>query len=258
VPATRQLASPNSATKLVRVTELTNQEFLEQYAAAGRVGLSTGTHLLDKAIARAQSRLDDRGLWGAWSHAFVFEGRRVDGHHWLVESDLDLHRKHIRFGAQENRATKYHDEKLYESLAILDFGLTEQRALALVVEALNLVADRTQYSLREILGIWLSLHKTSGRGLTNLIERDHSFFCSAFVMHLYRQVGLDLAPGLGTKAAAPDDLFRSLVPHTAYVLARGLPTSRVAELRRRIRVRLKLRARQIRAAASSLKHTATS
>jgi hypothetical protein len=249
----RQLTTPNAATTLVRVEGLTNQDFLDQYAAPGRIGLSTGTHLLDKAIARAQSRLDERGVWGMWSHAFVFEGRRADGHHWLVESDLDLHRRNIRFGVQENRVSKYGDETFYESLAILDFGLDDRQSHTLVAEALNLVADHTQYSLREILGIWLSLHKVSGRSLTNLIERDHSFFCSALVMHLFRRVGLDLSPGLATKAVAPDDLFRSTVPHTAYALARGLPMSRAAELKRRVRVKLKMRARQIRAAANSLK-----
>jgi hypothetical protein len=209
MPAHRRLTAPNEATQIVRVDGLSNREFLEQYAIAGRIGLSTGTHLLDKAIARAQRSLDEDKHWGAWSHSFVFEGPRVDGHLWLVESDLDVHRKHIRLGAQENRITKYFDDGLYESLAVLDFGLTADQVQTLVAEALNLVADQTGYSLREILGAWFALHQTAGRGKRNVLERDRSLFCSALVAHLYRRAGLDPTPGLDAKAVAPDDLFRS-------------------------------------------------
>jgi len=39
----------------------------------------------------------------------------------VIESDLQIHRKHIQLGVQENRVAKYCDEKLYTSLAVLDF-----------------------------------------------------------------------------------------------------------------------------------------
>ena len=110
--------------QVVRVTGLSNQEFLERYAQPGRVGLSGGITLIDKAICRAERHIDPDERWGAWSHAFLFEGVRADGHHWVIESDLQFHRKHIQLGVQENRVTKYHDEKFYTTLAVLDFGLT--------------------------------------------------------------------------------------------------------------------------------------
>src|SRR5690348_720120 len=103
------------------VTGLSNQQFLERYARPGCIGLSGGTTLIDRAICRAERHLDSQGHFGKWSHAFLFQGQRLDGHQWLIESDLQIHRKHIQLGVQENRITKYFDEKLYTTLAVLDF-----------------------------------------------------------------------------------------------------------------------------------------
>jgi hypothetical protein len=106
------------------VTGLSNREFLERHAGPARVGLSGGVTPIDLAICRAERHLDGGKRWGIWSHVFLFEGVRADGQHWVIESDLELHRKHIRLGAQENRIAKYYDEKLYTARAVLDFGLT--------------------------------------------------------------------------------------------------------------------------------------
>ena len=94
----------------VVVTGLSNREFLELHARPGRIGLSGGITFVDKAICRAERHLDEREHWGAWSHAFLFEGQRPDGHHWVIESDLQVHHKHIQLGVQENRISKYFDE----------------------------------------------------------------------------------------------------------------------------------------------------
>ena len=64
---------------IIRVNGLSNREFLERYARPGCIGLSGGTSLIDKAICRAQRHLDAEENWGAWSHAFLFQGRRADG-----------------------------------------------------------------------------------------------------------------------------------------------------------------------------------
>src|ERR1041384_1816624 len=109
----------------VVVSGLSNQEFLERYAQAGRIGLSGGVTLIDKAICRAERHLDEEEKWGCWSHAFLFQGLRADGQHWVLESDLQIHRKHVQFGVQENRISKYFDERLYTCVAALDFGLAE-------------------------------------------------------------------------------------------------------------------------------------
>jgi hypothetical protein len=204
----------------VIVASLSNREFLERYARLGRIGLSGGVTLVDKTICRAQRHLDERKQWGAWSHAFLFEGQRPDGHHWLIESDLQAHRKHIQLGVQENRISKYFDEKLYTCLAVLDLGLGEEQIASLLREGLELVANRAGYSLRELFGTLIALRRPQLRGRQNLLARESSIFCSALVQHLFRKAGLDLAPGVDLKNTTPEDIARTRLPHVAYVLQR--------------------------------------
>ena len=129
--------STEALSRTVVVPDMSNREFLERYAAPGRIGLSGGLTQVDKVICRAERHLDRQEKWSAWSHAFLFQGQRADGQHWILESDLDIHRKHVRFGVQENRISKYFDEKLYTCLAILDFGLSEPQVATLLREGLE-------------------------------------------------------------------------------------------------------------------------
>ena len=129
---------------IIRVSGLSNQQFLETHAAPGRVGLAGGVSLIDKVIRHAERHVDENECWSLWSHAFLFEGTRVDGFHWVIESDLQAHRKHISLGAQENRVTKYFDEKIYTCLAVLDFGLTSTQEKALLAESLGMVASHAR------------------------------------------------------------------------------------------------------------------
>ena len=230
----------------ILVTGLTNREFLELHAEPGRIGLSGGITLVDKAICRAQRHLDEREQWGTWSHAFVFEGRRLDGHHWVIESDLQVHRKHIQLGVQENRISKYFDEEVYTNLAVLDLGLTEEQIACLVREGLELVASRARYSLRELFGTLIALHRPELRRRHNLLARESSMFCSALVQHLFRQAGVDLAPGVDLKNTTPEDIARTDRPHVAYLLQRQLLRSKLAALKNRLRRRVGARLRQLR------------
>ena len=229
--------------EVITVTGLSNREFLESYAHPGRVGLSGGITLIDKAIARAERHIDSEGRWGLWSHSFLFQGCRHDGHHWVIESDLQINRKHIRLGAQENRVSKYFDESLYTTLAVLDFGLAEEQTAVLLREGLELVASRARYSLRELLGTLIALRHPELRGRDNPLAREKSLFCSAFVTHLFRKIGVELAPCAHEKNTTPEDISRTLVPHTTYLLQRGLGRGKLEELkvrlRRRVRARLK-------------------
>ena len=216
--------------EIVPVTGLSNREFLELYASSGRVGLSGGITLIDKAIARAERHLDEKGALGSWSHSFLFQGRRHDGHHWVIESDLQIHRKHIQLGVQENRISKYHDENLYTTLAVLDFGLSEAQVASLLSEGLELVAARARYSLRELAGTWIALRHPKLRGRDNLLARKSSVFCSAFIQHLFHKTGIDLAPGVHGKNTTPEDISRTAVPHVTYLLKRELIPSRLARI----------------------------
>jgi hypothetical protein len=206
--------------QVITLTDLSNREFLETYALPGRVGLASGTTLIDKAIGRAQRHVDAEKIWSRWSHAFLFQGIRHDKRHWVIESDLQLHRKHIQLGVQENRADKFYDESTYHSLAVLDFQLSDEQIACLLGQGLELVAAKVRYSLRELFGTLFALRHPSLRGRTNLLSRPQSYYCSAFVHHLFRTAGLDLAPELDEKHTTPEDLWRTLMPHTAYVLER--------------------------------------
>ena len=229
----------------VVVTGLSNREFLELHAQPGRIGLSGGVTFVDQAICRAERHLDERARWGSWSHAFLFQGRRPDGQHWVIESDLQVHHKHIQLGVQENRVSKYYDEKLYTGLAVLDFGLTEAQIACLLCEGLELVANRARYSLRELFGTLIALHRPALRGRQNLLARESSLYCSALVQHLFRKTGLDLAPGVDLKNTTPEDIARTALPHITYLLQRQAARSKLTALGTRLRRRVGARIRQI-------------
>jgi hypothetical protein len=228
------------------VTGISNREFLERYAHPGRVGLSGGITLIDKAIARAERHLNESGAWGSWSHSFLFQGRRHDGHHWVIESDLQVNRKHIRLGAQENRISKYFDEDFYTTLAVLDFGLAEDTVATLLSEGLELVAGRARYSLRELLGTYIALHDPKLRAKGNPMARESSMYCSAFIQHLFSKAAIELAPGVHSKNTTPEDISRTSVPHTTYLLQREVPHSRFDGLRTKLRGRVREKVERIR------------
>ena len=229
----------------VVVTGLSNREFLELYARPGRIGLSGGITFIDMAICRAERHLDERERWGSWSHAFLFQGLRLDGHHWVIESDLQIHRKHIQLGVQENRISKYFDEALYTNVAVLDLGLAEDQIACLLREGLELVANRARYSMRELFGTFIALRRPSLRGRQNLLARESSLYCSALVQHLFRKTGLDLAPGVDLKNTTPEDIARTAIPHVTYLLQRQVVRSKFTELKTRVRRRVGARIRQM-------------
>jgi len=235
---------------IITVTGMTNPEFLREYAQPGRVGLSGGVTVIDKAIARAERHLDDERRWSLWSHSFLFQGRRPDGHHWVIESDLQIDRRHIRLGVQENRVTKYFDDALYTKLAVLDFGLSEEQVATLLREGLELVANRARYSLRELVGTLIALRHPELRGRGNVLAREKSLYCSAFVQFLFRKAGIDLAPGVDAKNTTPEDISRAPIPHVTYLLKRGAGRSKLENLRVRLRRRVRARIRHLKGAAS--------
>lgn len=191
------------------ISGLSNRAFLEKYAAPGRVGLGGGADVVSRLIALAQRHIDDDKRASLWSHAFIFQGRRLDGCHWVLESDLEIHRKNIRLGVQENRLEKFCDETMYPTLAVIDFGLSPGHVESVFREALDMVAARIRYSLRELMGTLFPIRDPERRAKPNLLSRQKSLFCSAFVTHVLRKAGIDPTPGLDVKHTAPEDLFRS-------------------------------------------------
>lgn len=232
--------------QIIIVSGMSNREFIERHAQPGRVGLCGGTTKVDLAIRHAQRHLHAERRWSDWSHAFLFEGKRVDGHHWVLESDIQILKKNIQLGAQENRASKYFDEKMFPALAVLDFGLTEMQAAALICNGLERVATRERYSLRELIGTLLALRKPELRAQENLLARERSSYCSAFVKRLFLDLGLDLVPGVTGKNTTPEDIARSSLPHVKYLLVREMPGAKVAELGKKIKSGVRTRLGMIR------------
>lgn len=197
-----------------------NEGFLLAHAAPARIGLAGGSHPVDRTIRRVQRPLTADGSDSAWSHAFLFGERRSDGHWWVLESDLDARHRQIRLGAQENRLAKYFDAAEWPNLAVLDFGLDGARSTRVLAGALDLLAQATRYSLRELVGTALALARPGLRTRENLLAREGALYCSAFVQHCYARVGIEFAPGVRAKNTTPHDIAATAVPHRAERLLR--------------------------------------
>ncbi len=208
--------------KLIVINKLSNQDFLKTYSLAGRVGLVGASHFFDVGIKRAQRAVNPNKLDSQWSHAFLFQGSRLDNQQWLMESDVDIAGRNVRFGVQENRIDKYFDEKTYPILAILDFKLTEQQIETILKAGLDLIAQQWKYSLRELLGTLVALPSRRLRRRPNLFQKERSLYCSAFVQHLYHKIDYDFAPDTHEKNTSPEHIFQAVLPHTTYLLNREL------------------------------------
>lgn len=199
---------------------LGNLDFLHAHAAPARIGLAGGSALIDRGIRKAQRLIVNDAAGSAWSHAFLFGELRSDGHWWVLESDLDLRHKQIRLGAQENRLAKYADAGEWPNLAVLDFGLDAIATRTVLSAALDLLSDAARYSLREIVGTLLALARPTLRERDNLLARENSLYCSAFVQHCYARAGLHFANRLNIKNTTPHDIARTALPHAAHCLLR--------------------------------------
>lgn len=204
------------------IEDMSNRQFLQEYANAGWVGLVGASHFIDYGIKKAQKLLRTDREESEWTHAFLCEGRRIDGEHWILESDLDIAERHFRFGVQENRISKYYDEEAYPRIALLDFGLDEEQLRVLLATGLTLLSEQWKYSIRELFGTLLALPSRRLKSRKNLLDKERSFYCSAFVQHLFMKVGIDFADSVHEKNTAPEHIFASPVCRRAVVLRRRM------------------------------------
>lgn len=203
-------------TRIRRVTGLSNLEFFKRYAKAGCVGLFGGSSAIDRAIRRGQKELDADQKPSLWSHAAVFQGERIDGRQWLIESDFEMGKGQVRNGVQENRLEKYGDEKEWPNVAVLDFSLKEKDVEKILVAGLDLVSLRTNYDLRGIAETyWAMMRKSMSKGR----EKD-STFCSALVRTMFKAAGIDLTPDIAVQHTLPEQVSRTPLPHLRYLLVR--------------------------------------
>ncbi|WP_313251039.1 hypothetical protein [Stenotrophomonas sp.] len=211
--------------------ESRNAELIRKYARPGCIGLCGTSDWIGKAIRKAQAPLTEDGHRSLWSHAFLFSEQRLDGHWWVLESDLDLRNRQLRLGAQENRADRYFDDEAFPNLAILDFNLDAAQTRNVQVAALDLLAGLSSYSLSELVGTLFAMHSTRLRRRGNLLSKEGALYCSAMVQHCYTAAGIDLMPGVHGKNVAPQDLYDSDLPHTTHSLIRDLGISSLRRLK---------------------------
>lgn len=208
-------ASPHSA----------NAAFIRKHAGPGRIGLCGGTDWINKVIRKAQAPLTNDGHRSLWSHAFLFSEQRLDGHWWVLESDLDLRYRQIRLGVQENRADRYFNDEAFPTLAILDFGLDDATTRQVQVAGLDLLSGLSSYSLSELVGTLFAMHSARLRKRDNLLAKEGALYCSAMVQHCYAAAGVEFTPGVHGKNIAPQDLYDSALPHKTHSLIRDLGIS---------------------------------
>lgn len=221
----------------ILITGLSNREFFQQYAGVGRIGFVGGSDRTNRLISRAQRHLDEDRAWSHWSHAFLFQGPRADGHHWVIESDLDFHRKMIRLGVQENRIEKYADDEAFPNVGVIDLGLTTEQEQQTLAHALELVSSGTRYSLREIIGTVWALRHPEWQPKENLLKQERSFYCSAFVRHVLGKAGLNLAPAVAEKNTTPEHLWRLPLPHSKWLMLRDRQPSALKNVISKVRAR---------------------
>lgn len=185
------------------------------------VGLVGGSAWIDRSIRKAQKAITPDGQKSLFSHAFIVGERRADDHIWVIESDLEFHRKQIKLGVQENRLSKYFNAQEYPNIALLDFQLNPDQIKRVLSSALQLVADRAQYSLREIMGVLLAFVSQQERHSKNTLAQDRSFFCSAMVQHCFQSIPLVFEETVATKLLTPEDIYRTTLPHRKFELIRS-------------------------------------
>jgi hypothetical protein len=203
------------------ITGLSNKDFIEKFAKPGCIGLVGADTPIDNSIKKMQKYITADGKSSLWSHAFLYSSKRHDGYWWIIESDLEFHRKQMKLGVQENRAEKYFDEKHFPNLAILDFNLNDEQQNILLGEALNLVNARTEYSIREVFGALYTMLKKESRDSENKMARENSLFCSAMVQHCYSKLNLTLGEGVSLKQLAPEDVAATKLLHAQYRIVRS-------------------------------------
>jgi len=203
----------------------TNAAFLLKHAAPGRIGLVCGSDATSKLIRKAQAPLTADRHRSQWSHAFVFSEQRIDGHWWVVESDLDFRYRQIRVGVQENRIERYFDAAQFPNVAVLDFGLDAGQVKQVQSAALDLLSGLPCYSISELAGTMLAMYSRRLRRRKNLLEKDGALFCSALVQHCYAAAGIEFIADVPGKNIAPHDLMTSEVPHRSHTLIRDLGIS---------------------------------
>jgi hypothetical protein len=206
------------------------QFFVDHYKP-GTVGVVGTQDLIGMAIREAQREITPDGELSLWSHCFVLGELRWDRRGpeggatqsaYLFESDLKIKpfSPQIRNGAQENWIGKWCSTDVANA-AVIDFGLTDDLANAVLATALQLVDEQVLYPIGELLGTWWSII-TSRQWQENPLNDPHAMYCSSFVRYCYREAGRDfVAGGVSVSNTTPEDVAQSGIKAGAMVKYQG-------------------------------------
>jgi hypothetical protein len=198
---------------------ISREEFWKRYGRKGVVGLVGGTLWIHRAICDAQALVTPDKKPSLWAHAFIFTDKRLDDYDWIAESDItvQLLRRQIVNGAQENRIDKYYGTEKALNCAVLDFGLSDQDADKVVQKALEMVKQKIMYPISGLFGTFFA-YLFGTEKWRNLWNTKHALYCSAFVQKAYLAAGIDLAQDVATTNTSPEHLWLTKIPHQSYLL----------------------------------------
>lgn len=196
---------------------VSNLAFIRQHARPGALILIGGSRGIENMLRYRQSPLSE-GAKSLWSHICVFEGQRDDKKDWIVESDLDFRGMKLINGYTESNTDRFERRDWYPNIAIMDFGLSALQVRRLMSEIKLISQKPPRYPILKIL--YAILLNERDRIFANS-DTNKSLTCSAFVRHLYLQLGIDLSPQVSSVSATfPEDIFRTATTHQRYLLLR--------------------------------------
>ncbi len=185
--------------------------FFVSHFRPGRIGFVGLDDMVGMAIREAQRRLTLDGTPSRWSHVFLMGEKRVDGELYIFESDLepDLERPQFRNGAQESRLKKWCVEAV-EHAAVIDVLEEDSLRNDLVAGALDFVyGAHVAYPIAQLVGTWWQII-AARLWRANPFEDATALYCSSFVRHCLRKVGVDpVSEGIHLSNTAPEHLWQT-------------------------------------------------
>ncbi len=179
--------------------------------------------------------MDPGGAWGLWSHAFLFQGTRHDNQHWVIESDLQFHRKQYPTSACRKTASLeiLRREFLHHAGGVGFQAAGRSRGDA-VKRGPELVSKHARYSLRELVGTVIALRGSGiARGRESIgAEKLHVLL--GIRAAPFREGGHRSGPGRPRQEHhAGGDISRTAMPHVTYLLQREPPPEQITRTRAR-------------------------
>ena len=202
------------------------RDFLSEFPKAGEgtVLLIGGCDLLHFRLRVAQSWIRRDMLPSFWSHAAIL--RQRDKALWLVEAALDPDQGFRRLpgsnGVEEVPVQRYDDVERFPNLALLWFP-TLGRPVDSAVE--GVIRQRGLLDLNPLILNWLGYCWGVGAP-QNPLPGGNGIPSAAFVEAVFASIGIDLTPGLSSRASSPEAIWHAALWWHTYYGGPPRPTGR--------------------------------